>query len=66
MDIKLEGFAERFACVTLECRPVSPARRKRWRVTLEAARDDSADIEGWGDTPVSAVYDAAYRLQSSG
>jgi hypothetical protein len=66
MDIKLEGFAERFTHVTLECRPVSPERPKRWRVTLEGARDDSADIEGWGDTPISAVYDAAYRLPRPG
>ena len=66
MDIKLEGFAERYTRVTLECRPVSPERPKRWRVTLEGARDGSADIEGWGDTPISAVYDAAYRLPRPG
>ena len=66
MDIKLEGFAERFDRVTLECRPVSPERPRRWRVTLEGARDGSADIEGWGDTPISAVYDAAYRLPRPG
>jgi hypothetical protein len=62
MDIKLEGFAERFTCVTLDCRPLTSDRPKRWRVALEGARDDSADIDGWGDTPISAVYDAAYRL----
>jgi hypothetical protein len=62
MDIKLEGFAERFTCVSLECRPVTSERPRRWRVALEGARDGSADIEGWGDTPISAVYDAAYRL----
>ena len=66
MDIKLEGFAERYARVTLECRPVSPERPRRWRVSLEGARDGSADIEGWGDTPISAVYDAAYRLPRPG
>ena len=66
MDIKLEGFAERYTRVTLECRPVSPERPKRWRVTLEGARDGSADIEGLGDTPISAVYDAAYRLPRPG
>jgi hypothetical protein len=62
MDIKLEGFAERFAHVTLDCRPVTPERPKRWRVALSGARDGSADVEGFGDTPISAVYDAAYRL----
>jgi len=62
MDLKLEGFAEKFNSVTLDCRPVTSERPKRWRVTLEGARDDSADVEGWGDTPISAVYDAAYRL----
>ena len=66
MDIKLEGFAERYTRVTLECRPVSSDRPKRWRVVLEGARDGSADIEGWGDTPISAVYDAAYRLPRPG
>jgi hypothetical protein len=66
MDIKLEGFAERFTRVTLECRPVSPERPKRWQVTLEGARDGSADVEGWGDTPISAVYDAAYKLPRPG
>ena len=62
MDLKLEGFAEKFESVTLDCRPVTSERPKRWRVTLEGGRDDSADIEGWGDTPNTAVYDAAYRL----
>jgi hypothetical protein len=62
MDIKLEGFAERFTDVTLDCRPVTPERPKRWRVVLAGARDGSADVLGWGDTPISAVYDAAYRL----
>jgi hypothetical protein len=66
MDIKLEGFAERYTRVTLECRPVSPERPRRWRVSLEGARDGSADIQGWGDTPISAVYDAAYRLPRPG
>ena len=65
MDIKLEEFAERFTRVTLECRPVTPDRAKPWRVSLEGARDDSPDIEGWGDTPISAVYDASYRLARS-
>ena len=66
MDIKLEGFAERYTRVTLACRPVSPERPRRWRVSLEGARDGSGDIEGWGDTPISAVYDAAYRLPRPG
>jgi len=66
MDIKLEGFAERFDHVVLECRPVSSERPKRWRVILEEARDGSADVQGWGDTPISAVYEAAYRLQRPG
>jgi hypothetical protein len=62
MDLKLEGFAERFDSVTLDCRPVTSERPKRWRVALEGARDGSADVEGWGETPITAVYDAAYKL----
>jgi hypothetical protein len=62
MDIKLEEFSERFTRVTLEYRPVTPERAKPWRVVLEGARDGSPDVEGWGNTPTTAVYDAAYRL----
>ena len=62
MDLKLEGFARKFDRVTLEYRPVAPERPKTWRVSLEAARDGSAEIEGWGSTPITAVYDAAYKL----
>ena len=63
MDMKLEEFAAEFSDVTLECRPVTSERPKRWRMRLEGARDGFADIEGWGDTPTTAVYDAAYKLE---
>jgi len=66
MDLKLEGFARKYDRVTLEYRPVTPERPKPWRVSLEAARDDSAEIEGWGSTPITAVYDAAYKLSRPG
>jgi hypothetical protein len=66
LDIKLDEFAKRFTRVTLEFRPVAPDRPKAWRVSLEGARDDSTDVEGWGSTPISAVYDAAYRLARPG
>ena len=63
MDIKLEEFAKEFTHVTLDCRPLTPDRPKRWRLSLEGGRDDSAAIEGWGSTPITAVYDAAYKLK---
>jgi hypothetical protein len=66
LDIKLDEFAKRFNRVTLEFRPVAPERPKAWRMSLEQARDGSADVEGWGSTPISAVYDAAYRLERPG
>jgi hypothetical protein len=66
VDIKLDEFSKRFDRVTLEFRPVAPDRPKAWRVSLEEARDQSDDVEGWGSTPISAVYDAAYRLPSPG
>ena len=65
MDMKLEEFAAEFSDVTLECRPVTSERPKRWRMRLEGARGSSADIEGWGDTPITAVYDAAYQLETN-
>ena len=65
MDLKLEGFAKKFDRVTLEYRPVAPERPKPWRLSLEGPRDDSAEIEGWGSTPITAVYDAAYKLAGS-
>lgn len=61
MDIKLEEFAKAFDRVTLEYRPVTPERPRRWRLGLEDARDGSSDLEGWGDSPITAVYDAAYK-----
>ncbi len=66
MDIKLEEFSRRFTRVTLEFRPATDERPKAWRVSLEAAHDGSEDVEGWGSTPISAVYDAAYRLTRPG
>jgi hypothetical protein len=66
VDIKLEEFAKRFTRVTLEFRPVTPERPKPWRVSLEGALDGAADVEGSGSTPISAVYDAAYRLTRPG
>ena len=64
MDMKLEEFAAAFNDVTLECRPVTSDRPKRWRIRLEGARGRFADIEGWGDTPITAVYDAAYQWEA--
>jgi hypothetical protein len=65
MDLKLEGFAKKFDRVTLEYRPATPERPKPWRVRLEDARDGSGEIEGWGSTPITAVYDAGYKLSRS-
>jgi hypothetical protein len=66
VDIKLEEFSRRFRCVTMEFRPVTAERPKAWRVSLEDAHDGSEDVEGWGSSPISAVYDAAYRLARPG